>query len=52
MGCGINIDRDDIDLLQEVVEAIFELEKLYKNTCKELLECANKIKNQYKIFHI
>ena len=51
-GCGSeakNIDKEDIDLLQEVLEIIFELERLYKNTYKELLECANKIKNHFGI---
>ena len=51
-GCGsevMSLDRSDIDLLQEVLEVIFELERLYKNTDKNLLECANKIKNHFGI---
>ena len=51
-GCGSeakNIGKEYIDLVQEVLEIIFELERLYKNTYKELLECANKIKNHFGI---
>ena len=50
--CGsevVNLDRNDIDLLQEVLEVIDELERIYKNTDKELLECANKIKKYFGI---
>ena len=48
--CGseaFSLDRSEIDLLQEVLEVIDELERLYKNTAKELLECANKIKKHF-----
>ena len=50
--CGSEISglkRDEIDLLYEVIEAIFELERLYKNTVKELLTCANNLKQNFGI---
>ncbi len=50
--CGSEISglkRDEIDLLYEVIEAIFELERLYKNTVKELLICANNLKKNFGI---
>ena len=50
--CGseaIFLDKSDIDLLQEVLEGIFELERLYNNTYNGLLKCANKIKNHFNI---
>ena len=40
--CGAEVyylSRNDIDLLQEVIEVIDELEREYKNTAKELLNC-------------
>ena len=48
--CGSEVfgtRESDYNLLKEVLEAIFELEKLYHNTDKQLLECANKIKNHF-----
>ena len=51
-GCGSDVrslNRKEIDLLYEVLEAIFELERLYKNTIKELLVCANNIKRYFGI---
>ena len=50
--CGsevIFLDNKDIDLLLEVLEVIYELERLYKNTCKELLDCTIRIKNYFGI---
>jgi glycosyltransferase involved in cell wall biosynthesis len=52
-GCGSDVkplNRNEIDLLYEVLEVIFELERLYKNTSKELLTCANNIKRLFGIF--
>ena len=51
-GCGSEVrdlKRKDIDLLMEVLEVIFELEKLFKNTVQELLTCANNIKRNFGI---
>jgi glycosyltransferase involved in cell wall biosynthesis len=51
-GCGSEVrglNRKDIDLLYEVLEVIFELERLYKNTFRELLMCANNIKRHFGI---
>lgn len=50
--CGSNLkylDCSDIDLLKEVIEAVEELERIYKNTDKNLLKCINKIKNNYEL---
>ena len=50
--CGsevIFLDNKYIDLLLEVLEVIYELERLYKNTCKELLDCTIRIKNYFGI---
>jgi glycosyltransferase involved in cell wall biosynthesis len=50
--CGSDVrslNRKEIDLLYEVLEAIFELERLFKNTIKELLVCANNIKRYFEI---
>ena len=43
------LSRNDIDLLQEVIEVIDGLEKQYKNTAKELLDCVLKIKKRFGI---
>ena len=43
------LDMKDIDLVQEVLEVIDELEVLYKNTDKLLLECEAKIKDYFGI---
>ena len=51
-GCGsevIHLNRNEIDLLYEVLEVIFKLERLFKNTNKELLACANNIKRHFGI---
>ena len=48
--CGSDVnalDKSEIDLLQEVLEVIDELERIYKNTAKELLECTYKIKKRF-----
>ena len=42
------INKNDIDLVYEVVEAIFELEKLYNNTVPELIDCAKTIKEYFQ----
>ena len=51
-GCGsdvIYLNIKEIDLLKQVLEVIDELERLYKNTDKELLECSKKIKQYFEI---
>jgi hypothetical protein len=51
-GCGsdvINLNRKEIDLLNEVLELIFKFEKIFKNTVKELLKCAKNIKRHFGI---
>ena len=51
--CGSDVkllNRNEIDLLYEVLEVIFELERLYKNTFKDLLKCAKNIKRHFGIF--
>ena len=40
---------EDIDLIHEILETIDELERLYKNTDKHLLECVFKIKTFFGI---
>ena len=50
--CGsevFHLDRSEIDLIKEVLEVIDELEKIYKNTDKELLGCASNIKKHFGI---
>ena len=51
--CGSEVTalnrNKDIDLLYEVLEVIFELERIYNNTCQELLNCANDIKKYFLI---
>ena len=37
------LKRDEYDLGFEVVEDIFELERVYNNTASELLKCADQI---------
>ena len=41
------LNKKEFDLGLEVVEAIFELERIYKNTSPELINCIKKIKNYY-----
>ena len=51
-GCGSEArytEEKDIDLLKEVLEVIYELERIYKNTDKRLLDCANEIKRNKNI---
>ena len=43
------LNRNEIDLLYEVLEVIFELERSSKNTAKELLTCANNLKRYFGI---
>ena len=40
-----NLNKNDFDLGFEVVEAIFELERKYKNTASQLIQCVNIYKN-------
>ena len=50
--CGsevIYLDKSDMNLLLEVLEAIYELERIYKNTYKELLDCTFIIKKYFGI---
>ena len=50
--CGSEVRRlnkNEIDLLKEVLEVIDELERKYGNTCKELLKCVSRIKKHFKI---
>ena len=50
--CGsevIYLDKSDMNLLLEVLEAIYELERIYKNTYKELLDCTFIIKKHFGI---
>ena len=51
-GCGSEVkdlNRNEIDLLYEVLEVIFELERLFKNTAQELIICAKNIKRHFEI---
>ena len=51
-GCGSEVrelNRNEIDLLYEVLEVIFELQRLFKNTARELLKCTKKIKKYFGI---
>ena len=51
-GCGSEVkylNKIEIDLLYEVLELIFKLERLFKNTNKELLKCAKFIKRYFGI---
>ena len=41
------LNKKDFDLGLEVVEDVFELEKLYNNTCPELINCINIIKKHF-----
>ena len=45
----VYLSRNDIDLLQEVIEVIDELERKYKNTARELLNCVTSIKKRFGI---
>lgn len=52
-GCGSDVKwlnrKNDIDLLYEVLEVIFKLERLFKNTAPELLACATHVKRYFGI---
>ena len=41
------LNKKDFDLGLEVVEDVFELERLYNNTCPELINCINIIKKHF-----
>jgi len=43
-----NLNKLNLDLGLEVIEAVFELEKIYKNTAPELIGCMKKIKKYYE----
>ena len=43
-----NLNKKNIDLGLEVVEAVFELERIYKNTASELIDCIKKNKKYYE----
>ncbi len=50
-GCGkiySHANRNDFSLGLQVVEAVFELERMYNNTAPELITCVNKFKNYFK----
>ena len=42
-----NLNKIYFDLGLEVVEVVFELERIYKNTASELIKCFKKIKKYY-----
>ena len=48
-GNAKNLNKIDFDLGLEVVEVVFELERIYKNTAPELIKCFKKIRKYYKI---
>ena len=43
------LDKIDFDLLLEVLEVIYEIERVYRNTCRELLRCTRKIKRRFHL---
>ena len=43
-----NLNKINFDLGLEVVEAVFELERIYNNTAPELIDCIKKIKKYYE----
>ena len=43
-----HLNKIDFDLGLEIVEAVFELERIYKNTAPELINCIKKIKKYYE----
>jgi glycosyltransferase involved in cell wall biosynthesis len=47
-GNAKNLNKINIDLGLEVVEVVFELERIYKNTAPELINCFKKIKKYYE----
>ena len=44
-----NLNKREFDLGLEVVEAVFELERIYNNTAPELMDCIKKIKKYYEV---
>jgi glycosyltransferase involved in cell wall biosynthesis len=47
-GNAKNLNKINFDLGLEVVEVVFELERIYKNTAPELINCFKKIKKYYE----
>ena len=45
-----NLNKINLDLGFEIVEAVFELERIYKNTAPELIDCIKKIKKYYETY--
>lgn len=43
-----NLNKRNFDLGLEVVEAVFELERIYNNTAPQLIHCIKKIKKYYE----
>ena len=43
------LNKNEFDLGLQVVEAVFELERVYKNTAPELIDCINKIKTYFEV---
>ena len=43
------LNKNDFNLGLEVVEAVFELERIYHNTASQLIQCINKIKKYYEV---
>jgi len=42
------LNKKEFDLGLEVIEAVFELERIYKNTSPQLIKCIKKIKRYYE----
>ncbi len=42
------LNKKEFDLGLEIIEAVFELERIYKNTAPELIKCIKKIKKYYE----
>lgn len=43
-----SLNKIDFDLGLEIVEVVFELERIYNNTAPELINCIKKIKKYYE----
>ena len=43
------LNKNEFDLGLQVVEAVFELERVYKNTAPELIACIKKIKKYFEV---
>ena len=49
--CEIDVkylNKKEINLGLEIVEAVFELERIYNNTAHELIKCIKRIKKYYE----